>query len=208
MRRVLITGANGQLGQAMVSRLAARYDVLGRTRAALDIASASDVAAATDALQPSVIINCAAYNNVDGAQDEPLAALAANAWGPKNLARAATRVGATLVHYSTDFVFDGETDRPYVETDLPRPPANYAASKLLGEWFALEASGAYVLRVESLFGGERARSSVDVLLNAVLSGGEARPFSDRLVSPSYVDDVVDATWRILEQSPAPACITA
>src|SRR6185503_16594850 len=97
-------------------------------------------------------VNCAAYNDVDGAEGAATTALALNAFAVRSLARAARRAGAGFVHYSTDFVFDGEQTRPYVEDDPPNPRSAYAASKLLGEWFALEHPGAFVLRVESLFG--------------------------------------------------------
>jgi dTDP-4-dehydrorhamnose reductase len=118
-------------------------------------------------------------------------------------ARAAAAVDATLVHFSTDFVFDGEATRPYTETDQPNPKGTYAASKLLGEWLALGATRAYVLRVESLFGGPKAKSSVDLLLGAIRAGTEARAFVDRVVSPSYAEDVVTATAALLERR-APA----
>jgi dTDP-4-dehydrorhamnose reductase len=200
--KILVLGAGGQLGQAMVQGLSAGHDVQSRTHGELNIARASDVRAAVDKSRPDVIINCAAYNNVDEAEDQPERALDANTWGPKNLARAATDVNATLIHFSTDFVFDGETNAPYVETDGPAPQGQYGISKLLGERFAAEAPHAYVLRVESLFGGPRAKSSVDMLLNAIMRGEPARPFSDRVVSPSYVDDVVAATQAILDRRPA------
>jgi dTDP-4-dehydrorhamnose reductase len=201
--KILILGANGQLGQAMTTRLGTRHEVVARTRSELDIARGADVAAALRALRPQVVINCAAYTNVDGAQDEPLSALAANAWGPLSLARAAREIDATVVHFSTDFVFDGEASQPYRESDAPRPQGTYAVSKLLGEWFTAELPRAYVLRVESLFGGANARSSVDLLLKAIRDGKEARAFSDRVVSPSYVDDVVEATSALLEREGPP-----
>ena len=87
---------------------------------------------------------------------------------------------ATLIHYSTDFVFDGTADRPYLETDACRPLSTYGMSKLLGEWFALEAPGAYVLRVESLFGGHPAKSSID----KILSTHPRRPTRPRVFRPN------------------------
>jgi dTDP-4-dehydrorhamnose reductase len=201
--KLLVIGAAGQLGQAMTRRLSARHDVAARSHADLDISSRDAVRTAVETARPDVIVNCAAYNDVNEAETRQTHALGVNAWGPKLLAQSAAAVGATLVHFSTDFVFDGETSAPYVETDAPRPKGQYAISKLLGEWFALEAPQSYVLRVESLFGGPRAKSSVDVLLAAILAGTPARPFSDRVVSPSYVEDVVSATEALIERRPEP-----
>jgi dTDP-4-dehydrorhamnose reductase len=97
-------------------------------------------------------------------------------------------------------VFDGrQDDRPYIETDLPSPQSVYGASKLLGEWFAADAPRHYVLRVESLFGGARRRSTIDRIIAEVGSGRPAQLFVDRTVTPSFVHDVADATWRLLER---------
>lgn len=198
-RLTLVLGAAGQLGEAMATELGADDEVVARTRAELDVTDLDAVREAVAGICPDVIINCAAYTSVDGAQSAPVDALAANAWGVRALARAAAEVEATLVHFSTDFVFDGETDRPYVETDAPNPRGAYAVSKLLGEWLAADAPNYYVLRVESLFGGTRARSSVDRICDAILADAEVRTFVDRTVSPSYVRDVVAATSALLER---------
>jgi dTDP-4-dehydrorhamnose reductase len=153
-----------------------------------------------------VIVNCAAYNDVDGAEDHPIDALNANAFAVRALARAASAHGATLVHYSTDFVFDGTGAWPYTETDPPNPRSTYAASKLLGEWFAADAPRAYVLRVESLFGrapgAGPAKGSVASIAKTLLAGGEARVFEDRTVSPTYVIDAAKATLQLVELAPA------
>jgi dTDP-4-dehydrorhamnose reductase len=103
------------------------------------------------------------------------------------------------VHYSTDFVFDGTASRPYTEEDHPNPASVYAASKLLGEWFALESPRAFVLRVASLFGGAPAKSSVDRIIDALVEGRETRVFTDRTASPSYVFDVAVATCALVER---------
>jgi dTDP-4-dehydrorhamnose reductase len=165
----------------------------------MDLTVPESVRTTINSVCPDVIINCAAYTNVDAAEQDPLTALAVNAWGVRTLAVAARDVDATLVHYSTDFVFDGETDAPYVETADPNPRGTYAASKLVGEWFAAEAPRHYVLRVESLFGGLRGKSSIDRIIDGIAAGVEVRAFSDRTVSPSYVDDVVTATIGLLNQ---------
>jgi dTDP-4-dehydrorhamnose reductase len=196
--KIVVVGAAGQLGQAIARRWSSSHDVTTYSSAELDVTRQTNVISAVTSVKPDVIFNCAAYTNVDGAEDDPERALAVNALGPRYLARAAGDAGATLVHFSTDFVFDGRATIPYTEIDATRPEGVYAASKLVGEWFARETSPSYVLRVESLFGGPRPKSSVDLLLNAILTGGEARAFSDRVVSPSYVDDVVEASMALVE----------
>lgn len=201
-RLVMVTGAGGQLGEAMVTALAPQHEVVAFARADLDVSDAPAVLRAAAAVCPDVLINCAAYTNVDGAEAAPVAALDANAWAVRALARAAAEVDATLIHFSTDFVFDGAIDRPYRETDDPNPRGVYAASKLLGEWFAAEAPTWYVLRVESLFGGPHAKSSVDRILQNILAGRQVRAFADRTVSPSYVEDVVEATRGLLDRESA------
>jgi dTDP-4-dehydrorhamnose reductase len=197
---VLVTGARGQLGEAMAAGLEAQHEVVSLGRDELDVTDVNHVVSAVSSICPDAIVNCAAYTNVDGAEEEPTVALEANAWAVRALARAAVEIDAVLVHFSTDFVFDGTTDRPYRETDAANPRGAYAASKLLGEWFAAEVPAHYVLRVESLFGGPRARSSVDKILQNIRDGREVRAFADRTVSPSFVDDVVLATSALLDRS--------
>jgi dTDP-4-dehydrorhamnose reductase len=205
--RVLVTGAAGLLGAAIQREFQANYDVLAFERARLDVSDEPAVARAVEEASPRVIINCAAYNDVDGAERNPEAALRVNAFGALALARAARAAGATLVHYSTDFVFDGESAQPYVETDRPNPRGLYAASKLLGDWFALESPDVYVLRVESLFGdpgpGGARRGSLGTIIERIRAGSEVPVFVDRTVSPSYTADVAAATRALLERK-APA----
>lgn len=196
----LVVGAGGQLGEAMTDQLSVRHAVVPVTRRELDVTNADAVMAMVTDVVPDVIVNCSAYTNVDAAEEDPVAALEINAMAVRILARAATQIDATLVHYSTDFVFDGVTDRPYTEADAPNPRGTYAMSKLLGEWFAAEAPRHYVLRVESLFGGARARSSIDRIIDNLRAGHPIRAFVDRSVSPSFVDDVVMATGELLRLS--------
>jgi dTDP-4-dehydrorhamnose reductase len=111
-----------------------------------------------------------------------------------------------LVHYSSDFVFDGAASRPYTEDDRPNPQGVYAASKLLGEWFALDAGPALVLRVESLFGapadGATRKGSVAGLVEGIAAGRQVPVFIDRTVSPSYVFDVAETTRQLVESGSA------
>jgi dTDP-4-dehydrorhamnose reductase len=200
--RVMVTGAAGQLGSAFLQRWA-NHVLVALTRRDVDITDEAGVSRAVELARPDVIVNCAAYNDVDGAETDAPGALQGNAFGVRCLARAAQAAGAIFVHYSTDFVFDGAIDRPYVESDPPRPLGTYGSSKLLGEWFAAEVPHAYVLRVESLFGGPRAKSSIDRILATLRAGTPTRVFVDRTVTPSYVDDVVTVTEELLSRRTAP-----
>lgn len=202
--KVVVTGAAGQLGAATAAVWAAAgHEVTSLTRSELDITRPADVREVIGVIAPGLIINCAADNRVDAAEADPLPPLGANAWAVGSLARAATAFNATLVHYSTDFVFDGEASQPYSEDDAPNPRSVYGMTKLLGEMLAAGVPHHYVLRVESLFGGDRARSSIDRLWSLMASGQPAHAFSDRVVSPSFVDDVTAATRALVERR-APA----
>jgi dTDP-4-dehydrorhamnose reductase len=196
--RVAVVGAAGQLGRVTAARWAAAHEVVGLTRADVDLTDSAALDARLMAIRPALVINCSAFTNVDAAEDAPAVALAVNAVAVRTLAAVAARLEATLVHYSTDFVFDGvDRTTPYTEDDPPRPQSVYATSKLLGEWLAAGAPRHYVLRVESLFGGAYARSSIDKLIAGLRAGDELRVFADRSLTPSYVDDVASATERIV-----------
>jgi dTDP-4-dehydrorhamnose reductase len=200
---VVVTGAAGQLGAATVRAWSdAGHTVAGLTRSALDITDRAAVQSVIARARPDVLINCAADNRVDAAQSAPLPPLAVNAWAVGTLAQTAADLGATFVHYSTDFVFDGETDRPYTEGDAPNPRSVYGMTKLLGEMLAPDAPCHYVLRVESLFGGATGGSSIDRLWSLMEAGRQATAFSDRVVSPSLVEDVTEATRALVEQRAA------
>jgi dTDP-4-dehydrorhamnose reductase len=196
-------GAAGQLGRAVVRQFAGVADVVPLTRQQVDLRLDDDLRRMVEAASPDAIVNCAAYNAVDAAEDDAQDALSVNAFAVRAMAQAARTVGAVLVHYGSDFVFDGTIDRPYLETDSPQPQSTYGLSKLLGEWFAADAPDHYVLRVESLFGGDLAKSSVDRILDAIRNRQPARVFVDRSVTPSYVADVADATRRVLQLRPTP-----
>ena len=199
---VLIVGAAGQLGEVMASLCAQSWATMAWTRRDLDVNDGARVVQAVSDLRPWAVVNCVAYNFVDDAEDHHVAALEANAFAVRSLARAAARVGAVLVHYSTDFVFDGDLDRPYREDDRPNPRGVYAVSKLLGEWFAADAPAHYVLRVESLFGGvTRRKGTLDKMIDALDARRPVRAFTDRIVTPSYSWDVAAATISALRTRP-------
>lgn len=200
--KIVITGARGLLGTAISRELGRDHHTIPLDRARLEITDVAAVDAVIGSERPDVIVNCAAYNDVDAAEDDPALALRVNAFGVLALARAAARVDAALVHFSSDFVFDGEADSPYTEEDRPNPRGAYAASKLLGEWFALESRRAYVLRVESLFGpaapdGAR-RGSLGTIVDRIRAGSEVPVFVDRVVSPSYTPDIARVVGTLIE----------
>jgi dTDP-4-dehydrorhamnose reductase len=203
---VLVTGAAGQLGSAIV-RTFADTEVVALRRGDLDVTDPAAVRAVVADRRPDVIINCAGFNDVDGAETEPGAALAVNAFAVRSLARAAEACGAALVHYGSDFVFDGEASMPYTENAEPAPRSTYAASKLLGEWFALDAPRGFVLRVESLFGcdvtWQGRRGTLDSIVNLLEQGREVRVFTDRVVSPTYIEDAAAATRHLVTSGVAP-----
>jgi dTDP-4-dehydrorhamnose reductase len=204
--RVLVTGANGQLA-AFVVQAFADHEVIAHTRQSLDVTDPGVVARSVAAIAPKLIVNCAAFNDVDGAESRAAEALAINAFAVRSLARAADAAGATLVHYSTDFVLNSDDREPHSENLRPAPRGVYASSKLLGEWFAQMSPRAYVLRVESLFGSPAAwtgrRGTLDHIVDGLQQGREITVFTDRIVSPSYSRDVAAAT-RHLVTSRAPA----
>jgi dTDP-4-dehydrorhamnose reductase len=202
--KIAVVGARGQLAAAVVHECAADHEVIPFTHEQLDVSDDMAVAAAMDRTRPDAIVNGVAFTDVDGAEDRPMEALNVNAFAVRALARAADRHGAPLVHYSTDFVFDGTATVPYTENDRPNPRSVYAATKLVGEWFALDRPRAYVLRVESLFGrapgGRPAKGSVAGLVKTLRASATAKVFVDRTITPTYVIDAARATRLMLERS--------
>ena len=201
--RIAVVGAKGQLARAIVHECARAHEGVAFDHAGLDITDLEAVGRAMRAARPDVIVNGAAYNAVDAAEIHPVEALRLNAFAVRTLARAARDVDATLVHYSSDFVFDGQGARPYREDDPTNPRSVYAASKLLGEWFAMDAPRAYVLRVESIFGTAPgvglAKGSVAGIVHGLRAGTVVKVFEDRTVSPTFVIDAARATLALLER---------
>jgi dTDP-4-dehydrorhamnose reductase len=151
-------------------------------------------------LRPDWVFNCAAYNAVDRAETEPDAAEAINSQGPLNVAIACARHKARLVHFSTNFVFDGRLERPYVESDAPSPESAYARSKLDGERRVLEAlPESLILRTAALFGGNRGQSFPERIVQRVNEGGELRVVSDQRINPTFTGDLARAALELAEK---------
>jgi dTDP-4-dehydrorhamnose reductase len=195
---ILLAGAGGQLGRDL--QLALRGAQLHPfDHRQLDIADARAVNAAVDRVHPDWIINAAAFNDVDGAEQAPDQAFAVNAAGAGNLADAAARVGAAIVHISTDYVFDGAKGAPYTEDDHPNPLSVYARTKYEGEQRVL-ASGASacVLRTAWLYGW-RGKNFVKAILAAAERGGPLRVVVDQVGSPTATRDLSEAIAALIGQ---------
>jgi dTDP-4-dehydrorhamnose reductase len=189
--KALVLGAKGTLGQALTAALPqAGYELRASLdRAGCDIADADAVRAAVAKHAPDVIFNAAAYTDVDRAETEPDVAYRANAVAPETLARAADAAGAVLVHYSTDFAYDGERERPYDEFDPPSPQGLYARSKVAGEQLAAVATRRlFTLRVGCLY-GRGGRNFPSTILRRLRAGETVRADRDRLGSPTWVVEV-------------------
>lgn len=189
MKKILLTGCNGQLGRAIQKEYGDTVEFLrtdfidaeGITR--LDISDIDRVMNFARAEKPDAIINCAAFTNVDGCETNEDAAFKANAIGPRNLAIASRETGAKLIHVSTDYVFEGNGTRPYVESDTPNPVSAYGRTKLAGEQFVRDFADRYfILRTAWLYGD--GKNFVKTMLGAAQSRDEVSVVCDQKGSPT------------------------
>ncbi len=198
--RVLITGGNGQLAKAfkkLFELKGVNFKALSREQ--LDISRLELVIAAVKDYRPDVILNCAAYNLVDQVEEDFPRAFAANALGPHNLALAAKDTGAFLIHFSTDYVFDGEKGALYVEGDRPSPINKYGLSKWLGELAISEVSENYLIfRVSWLFGEGKQNFLVKVL-NWAEKNEILRIAYDEFSVPTYTETAAEVSWLAYER---------
>ena len=187
----LITGGAGQLGSAMQGALRARaLRFAAPAHAALDVCDAAALERAFAEFAPSIVVNCAALTKVDLCESEPAHAARANAEAPAQLARLCAERGAKFVQLSTDYVFAGESERPYSEADAPAPRSVYGRSKLAGERAALTAPGALVVRTSWLYG--RGRNFPAAILAQARAGKPLRVVADQRGRPTYAADLAEA----------------
>jgi dTDP-4-dehydrorhamnose reductase len=194
--KVLITGAGGMLGQdvAKAAELAL-HDVVALDRTALDVLDADAVTRAVTRARPEVVVNCAAWTDVDGAETAADEALLLNGRGAGNVAAAAAGVGASVVYPSTDYVFDGAADRPYVEADPTDPQSSYGRSKLAGESETASANPRhFVVRTSWLF-GVGGRNFVETMLGLAPTG-QVVVVRDQVGSPTYTGHLADGLLRL------------
>jgi len=200
--KVLVTGAGGQLGQDLLDAFA-DHDVVGLTRAQLDVTDEAAVTQAVASLRPALVINAAAATDVDGCESDAEVAHRANALGPWWLARACERTGATLVTFSTDYVFDGDAPsgpgggpRGYVEGDPVAPLSVYGRSKAAGEQLVRETLREHHIVRTAWVSGARGRNFVRTMLRLAAEGGPLRVVDDQTGSPTTTRDLAAAVRRL------------
>ena len=197
--KILVTGALGMLGRELVGFLRDQptvQQIIERDIDDLPIEQENVVGEAVRAIAPDLLINCAAYTNVDGCEENRDLAFAANAAGPANLAKAAAACAARLLHISTDFVFDGAQTDPYVETDEPRPISVYGESKLEGERLVAEHCPDHaILRTAWLY-GQHGKNFVDTMIRLGREKEEISVVGDEIGSPTWAHDLVLAVWAV------------
>ena len=200
--RVLVTGRAGQVGAEVVQALQGFAEVIAHDRSTLDLADPAQVAARVREARPDAIVNAAAYTAVDQAETDAEAAQRVNALGPGVLAEEAKRTGAVLIHYSTDYVFDGTKAAPYVETDATNPLGTYGRTKLEGER-AIAASGCdhLILRTSWVY-GPHGRNFLLTMLRLGAQREELRIVDDQRGAPTSSAQLGRLTRALLEREPA------
>jgi dTDP-4-dehydrorhamnose reductase len=194
--RVAVIGANGQLGHDLWDAFAsAQHEVLPLTHTDLEIDSADSVMHALEGAQADVVVNTAAFHNVEKCESEPGRAFAVNALGARNVAMVTEKLGAAVIHISTDYVFDGAKNAPYTEDDAPLPLSVYGNSKLAGEYFVSVSNPRhFVLRVSAIYGLNPCRAKggmnfVETMLKLAKERDQLRVVNDEFVSPTPAAEI-------------------
>ncbi|MDB5988686.1 MAG: dTDP-4-dehydrorhamnose reductase [Herbaspirillum sp.] len=199
MTRILLIGKNGQVGYELERSLQSLGDVTALDRAQLDLSDADRIREVVRTLKPELIVNAAAYTAVDKAESEPDLAFRINATAPGVMADEAEKIGAGIVHFSTDYVFNGAKASPYTEEDLPDPINVYGRSKLAGEQ-AVQASGAahLILRTSWVY-GMRGKNFLQTILRLAAEKDELRIVADQFGAPTWSRTIADTAANILGQ---------
>ena len=201
--RCALIGVTGQLGFDLARTFDLPGELVRLTHADLDLLEPGAIARVLRDVRPTHVVNAAAYNLVDRAEDERERAFALNAEAVGTLAETCEALGATLVHFSTDYVFDGAKTSPYTESDAPAPLSVYAESKLAGERLALaRCRRAFVIRVCGLYGVAQSATAgrtnfVETMLRLAGQGQALRVVRDQVLTPSYTLDLAPKVWRVL-----------
>lgn len=195
--KILILGKTGQLGWELLRTLAPLGELTALDYPEIDLARAEGVHAVIHELRPQVIVNATAYTDVDRAESEPEKAMAINGYAPGILAQEARRVGAGLIHYSTDYVFDGRSSQPYLETDTPNPLGSYGQSKLAGEqWIQSVGANFLIFRTAWLYSLRRP-SFVTKVLGWSRQQKVLKVVSDQVSNPTWARMLAETTAQVL-----------
>jgi dTDP-4-dehydrorhamnose reductase len=199
MQRVLLLGAGGQLGMQLARKLAGDTDLTALTRAELDFSDADALRAAIRSVRPEIVVNAAAYTAVDKAEQEQEAARLVNAVAPGVIAEELHKTGGWLIHYSTDYVFDGSGSEPWRETDVTRPLSVYGQTKLDGE-LAIAATGCrhVVLRTSWVYAAE-GRNFLHTMLRLGRERDQLRVVDDQIGAPTSAEAITEATRVVIDQ---------
>jgi dTDP-4-dehydrorhamnose reductase len=197
---ILIAGITGQLGQELQRALAGAGQITGCGRDTLDLAQPETIRRVMREVKPDLVVNAGAHTAVDKAESEPELATAINATGPGILAEEAHKLGATLIHISTDYVFDGIISRPYLETDPTNPLGVYGKSKLAGEE-AIRAVGGHsvILRTAWVYGAFGKSNFVKTMLRLGAERQEIRVVTDQVGSPTWTGDLAGAIGQLISR---------
>ena len=196
MQKILLTGVNGQVGHALKTTLA-EYEIVALSREQLDLTKSHDIRRVVREIKPNLIINPAAYTAVDKAESEPELAFAINATAAQILAEEAARLNAGLIHFSTDYVYDGTKTKPYLETDEINPVSIYGKSKLAGE-DAIRAVGLphLILRTSWVYGGY-GKNFLKTILRLAAERDSLRIVGDQVGAPTSSKSIADATLQLV-----------
>jgi dTDP-4-dehydrorhamnose reductase len=196
--RILLTGANGQVGQELQQLLAPHYELIGIGRHKLDFAHPEKIEQLVREIQPAIVINTAAYTTVDKAESEPDLAEMVNGTASEMLAKAAQTVGAALIHLSTDYVFDGKQSSPYCETDATHPLSSYGRSKLAGEVaIRSHCDLHFILRTAWVYGAYGKSNFVKTMLRLGAEREEVRVVTDQIGSPTWANSIATTIRQLI-----------
>jgi dTDP-4-dehydrorhamnose reductase len=195
--KILLTGAEGMLGQALREHLGATHEVLALLRTALDVTDLDTTLAALDRAKPQVVVHAGAWTDVDGCEQDPDRAWRVNALGSRNVAVACQETGAACCYISTDYVFDGEKPDPYTEFDAPNPLSCYGASKLAGERYVRTLTPRHWIVRSSWLFGPGGKNFVKTILAKARAGRELRVVDDQVGSPTYTHDLARVIGHLI-----------
>ena len=206
--RILVLGRNGQVGAALTQSLQSLGELIALDRTQLDLANPEAIRTALRELQPQVIINAAAYTAVDAAESDQATAFQVNAIAPRVIAEESERLSATLIHYSTDYVFDGGKQGAWLEDDATAPLSAYGHSKLAGEQAIADVGGSHLILRTSWVYGLQGKNFLLTMLKLAETRDELAIVDDQIGAPTWAITIADATAAILRDAGEPAQLAA